>query len=165
VPLDATLDMSFWINAYRAGLLSHVVRRFRLHCAPQVLAEFGQQFTSGRDFRRRMQMGEIGVVAPATLHLPEFNLGERAAISVAIEHPGWILLMDDYRPFLEATRRGLTAVSTPMLAVALYSEGMVDADETLTVLGRLAAIQTVSPHLIAASLATIGRASGYASGR
>ncbi len=99
------------------------------------------------------------------MHISEFNLGERAAISLAIDHPTWTLLLDDYRPFLEATRRGLDVVSTPMLAVALYSEGAADAGETLVSLGRLAAIQTVSPHLLAASLATIGRASGYASGR
>lgn len=164
MPQDASLDTSFWINAYRSGLLYHVVRRFRLHCAPEVAVEFGPQFGSGRDFWRRLQAGEIGVVAPTALHLLEFNLGERAAISVAIDHPDWILLLDDYRPFLEATRRGLTVISTPMLAVALYSEGMADAGETLASLGRLAAIQTVSPHLIAASLVTIGRASGYASG-
>jgi hypothetical protein len=165
VPPDATLDTSFWINANRAGLLAHVIHRFRLHCAPQVAAEFGQQFGIGRDFWQRVQLGEIEVVVPTALHIREFNLGERAAISLAIDHSDWFLLLDDYRPFLEATRRGLNVVSTPMFAVTLYSEGMIDAEETLAALGRLAAIQTVSPHLIAASLAPIGRSRGYAGRR
>jgi hypothetical protein len=71
VPPDATFDTSFWINAYRAGLLAHVIRRFRLHCAPQVAAEFGQQFGIGRDFWQRVQLGEIEIVAPTALHIHE----------------------------------------------------------------------------------------------
>ena len=158
------LDTSFWINAYRSDLLPHVLRRFTLHSAPQVAAEFEEQFASGQEFWHRLRAGDIIENAPAALYIQEFNLGERAAISLAIEHNDWFLLLDDYKPFVEAARRGLKVVSTPMFAVTLYDEGVIDAAQTLTILGRLAAIQTVSPHLIAASLKPHGRTSN-ASGR
>jgi len=157
VPPDATLDTSFWINAYRVGLIPQVARRFTLHCAPDVQSEVKEWAESGRDFWRRVRSGEIRAATPSALHLQEFSAGERAAISLVIEHPDWFLLLDDYRPFVEATRRVLKAVSTPMLVVTLYRESAISTEEALSMLGGLAAIQTVSPHLIAGSLAPLGR--------
>ena len=83
---DATLDTSFWINAHQAGILTFVLDRFQLSCVPQVAAEFEEQFPSGHEFWERVRSGEIAITAPSAMHLRDFNLGERAAISLVV-HP------------------------------------------------------------------------------
>jgi len=113
-------------------------------------------YPSGREFLDSVKRGELVQASPSRLYLADFGPGERAVISLAIEHPDWVLLLDDVRPFREATTRGLSVVCTPVLTVALFREGMINAGEALHTLTRLAALQTVSPHLIAAALAQLG---------
>ncbi len=90
----------------------------------------------------------------------EFGPGERAAINLTLGHPDWVILMDDRRPFLEAERRGLKALCAPALLVQLFVEGRIDARLALEMMARLAAMQTISPDLIAAALAHLGRVLG-----
>ena len=154
---NATLDSSFWINAHRSGLLPQLLERYALYYTPEVAAELRPSFASGRESWRLAQEGVL-VEAPACLReVQSFGLGERSAINLALEHRDWILLMDDRRPLLEATRLGLRVLSSPVLALQLFSEGRLDATRTLQVLARLAALQTVSPDLLAAALAHLGR--------
>lgn len=143
---DATLDTSFWVNAHRSGLLPYVLQRFILHYAPDVALELPESNPSGREFWRLVRAGEVIEVTPAALHLREFGAGERAAISVAIEHPDWGLLLDDYPAYRACLRLGLTVVSTPLLAVTMYDEGGITNEQVLTFLFRLERIGTVSPH-------------------
>jgi predicted nucleic acid-binding protein len=152
---EATCDTSFWINADRCGLLPYVFQRWTIWVAPQISAEMNELYPSGQEFRRRVRSRQVGERAPAALHIQEFNLGERAAISLALEHPDWLFLIDDYRPHLVAGRLGLTVISTPTLVLALYTEGTITAEAALVFLGRLAAMGTVSPHLFVASLAQL----------
>jgi predicted nucleic acid-binding protein len=156
VKTSGTFDTSFWIKAHRARLLPHVLARYELRFAPEVGRELEAQFPSGREFWDRVLDGTLTEAAPAAIHVTDFGPGERAAMSLAIEHPAWTLLLDDVRPFREAASRGLSVVCTPVLAIALFREGAMDASETLTALARLAALQTVSPHLITAALAHLG---------
>ncbi|MGQ9573268.1 MAG: hypothetical protein ACUVV3_08820 [Dehalococcoidia bacterium] len=76
-------------------------------------------------------------------------------MNLALEHPDWILLMDDRKPLLEAQRLGLKTVCTPVLIAELYVDGQLDMGEAVESLARLAAMQTVSPTLIEASLAQL----------
>lgn len=165
VKQNATLDSSFWINAHRSGLVVCVTERFRLHYTPAVGAELREEFRSGREFWRLVREGVLPEVIPQLNEVKDFGPGERAAINVALEHRDWILLMDDRRPFLEAERRRLKVLCTPALVVDLYTVGKLDAARALRVLARLAAMQTVSPDLIAASLAHLGASSKEKGGR
>ena len=129
---------------------------YDLRYAPAVGAELAPQFPSGQEFWQQVRAGALVEVTPAAEPVREFGPGERAAINLALEHPDWILLLDDQRPFQEASRLGLRVLCTPVLAVALFSDGTIDAEQALLLLARLAALQTVSPHLIAAALAQLG---------
>lgn len=157
VKQNATFDSSFWINAHRSGLLPHVLARYNLVYPPAVAAEMRTGFPSGQEFAGLVQAGRLTEVAPLSMQFQGFGPGEREAINVALEHPEWVLLMDDHRPFQEAARLGLRVLCTPVFTVSLFDEGALTARQTLVILARLAALQTVSPHLLAAALAHLGR--------
>jgi predicted nucleic acid-binding protein len=157
VKQNATLDSSFWINAHRSGLLPYVLDRYDLTYASHVAEELREDFPAGREFWRLVRLGRLTEVEPIDDHLRNFGPGERSAISVAIEHRDWVLLLDDQRPFQEAARIGLWVLCSPVVVVALHIEGTIDANKALTILARLAAIQTVSPTLIALALSQLGK--------
>jgi predicted nucleic acid-binding protein len=153
----ATLDTSFWVNVQRVGLLPYVQSRYRLCYAPDVAGEMSQTFASGREFWRLARGGLLTEVAAASQHVRDLGPGERAAIDLALEHPDWILLLDDQTPYQEAVQRELRVLCSPVLVAAMFSEGALDARRAMLVLARLAALQTVSPHLLAAAIAHVGR--------
>ena len=155
VKQSATLDSSFWINAHRCGLLPFVLDRFELHYAPAVGVELKEEFASGREFWRLARLGTLNEVTPEAETVVTFGAGERAAMNVALQHPDWILLVDDRRPLIEAQRLGLKAICTPVLIAELVSGGQIEMSEALGMLARLAEMQTVSPVLIEASLAQL----------
>ena len=155
---NATFDASFWINAHRAGLVDLLTARYRLHYAPAVAVELREAFPSGRAFWARVRGGELAEAGAEREAVREFGAGERAAINLALEHPEWVLLLDDQRPFRAAAERGLRVICSPVLVVALYEEGRLDAAGAIAALARLAALGTVSPHLLAAALAQLGAA-------
>ncbi len=145
---DATFDTSFWVNAYRAGLLPYVLARFALHYAPEVAVELPDTNPPGRHFQSLARTGMIIEIITGAQHIHEFGVGERAAISVAIEHPGWVLLLDDYRPYTVAVNRGINVTCSPPRAVTLYDEQVFSEEQFLEALARLYAIGTVSPRLL-----------------
>lgn len=73
-------------------------------------------------------------------------------MNLALQHPEWVLLVDDRRPLVAAQRLGIKTICTPVLLTDLFSAGEIDLTEALQYLARLAAMQTVSPVLIEASL-------------
>lgn len=157
VKQNATLDSSFWINAHRAGILSYLLDRYSLAYEPAVAAEMDEGFPSGREFWRLARQGSLTEVRGVLARVQEYGAGERAAMNLVLEHPDWLLLLDDQRPFQLAMQLGLKVVCTPTLVISLLAEGVVSAEEALFALARLAALQTVSPHLLAAALAQLGR--------
>ncbi|MBI4310687.1 MAG: hypothetical protein HY681_02805 [Chloroflexi bacterium] len=155
---NATLDSSFWINAHRSGLLPNVLELFAIHYAPAVALELRETFPSGREFWRLAQEGQVTEAVPKLEVFRSFGPGERGAINLALEHRDWTLLMDDRTPFVESVRLGLKALCTPVLVAQLFVEGALDAPTALEALARLAAMQTLSPDLLALALAQIGKA-------
>lgn len=149
---NATLDTSFWSNAHRAGLVPAVLEPYALHFSAAVGAELVESFPSGREFWRLARAGTLIEVPGATSVVREFGPGEREAINLALEHRDWVLLMDDRRPLERATALGLKVLCTPVLVVALASEGSISTGEAVATLARLAAMQTVSPTLISVAL-------------
>ena len=128
---------------------------FELHYAPTVAAELKEQFASGREFWRLVREGVLTEVRPVAEVVRTFGPGERAAMDLALEHPDWILLVDDRRPLIEAQRLGIKTVCTPVLVVDLLERGRLTRRGAVEALARLAALRTVSPPLIEAALADI----------
>jgi hypothetical protein len=145
----ATFDTSFWVNAFRAGLLSMVRERFILHYAPEVARELPATNPPGREFQRVVEAGELSEVQPSMSLVTEFGPGERAAMNLAQEHPEWTLLLDDYRPYRVSVERGVRVLCSPLLAVRLYDEGAISKEQLTSILNRLEAIRTVGPRLLA----------------
>jgi predicted nucleic acid-binding protein len=164
VKRHATFDTSFWVHAFRTGLLPHLREQFVLHAPPAVAQELPDSNPGGREFRRLLREGEVHEIGPASLHLREFGAGERAAISVAIEHPDWVLLIDDRRAFEQAVRLGLDVLCSPVIVVRAYRDRTLTAEDALALLGNLAALGTLSPHLVTAALAMLGRPRGDTGG-
>lgn len=154
---SATLDTSFWINAHRSGLAPYVLDRFRLTAASEVAEELVPAFESGREFWRLRREGVVTLQEASSAGVREFGRGERGAMNLALEHPDWLLLIDDRRPLEAAVQLGLRVLCTPVLAVQLYGQGALSGDSTLRILATLAAMGTVSPTLLSGSLAQLGQ--------
>ena len=152
---NATLDSSFWINAHRSRLLPHILERFAIHYAPAVAAELSLNFASGREFWRLVGEGVLTEAVPQVDEVRALGSGERAAMNLALEHPDWVLLVDDRRPLIEAQRMGLKTLCTPVLMVDLFEKGQWRLQDAVQSLARLAAMQTVSPPLLEAALAQL----------
>jgi predicted nucleic acid-binding protein len=161
----ATLDTSFWINAFRAGLLRWLVELFRLAVTDAVVEEI------------RYPARHLGVPAPDTAvleewlangtlqrenpsrALPLFGPGEAAAMALA-EEQGYMLLMDDGRPYQYAKGRGLRVIGTPDLVVVLYDRQHVMLQEARTMLRSLLGVSTRIVEAAGAMLEDIARARG-----
>ena len=148
VKQSATLDTSFWINAHRAGLAPFVVQRFDLYVSREVAGELSRAYEAGRDFWNLMSEGKIAQADPAPELIRLFGRGERSAMNLALEHLDWVLLMDDRRPYEEASKRGLKAVCSPVLVVQLFRESVLSLVEAHRFLAELEYFDTVSPSLI-----------------
>ena len=155
VKQSATLDSSFWINAHRTGLLPYLQTRYRLTYPPAVARELDERFASGAEFWRLVRNGELDEVGCIADRIGQFGSGEREAINVGLEHPDWLVFLDDRRPFEEATRLGVRAVCSPALVVMLAREAAVTKEEALTLLARLAGLGRLSPRLIDSALAAL----------
>jgi len=94
VKQSATLDSSFWINAHKSRLSSYLLAEFDITCASGVCAEISTAFSSGREFWRLVQEEQIKTSLLREVVFEGFGLGEREAISLALEHPGWV-----FQPF------------------------------------------------------------------
>jgi len=92
--------------------------------------------------------GVIEVVAPRQDRIGVFGPGERGAVSLALEHRDWALLLDDLRPFVHAATLGISVVCSPLLVVDLYEDRRVTAAEAHKLLGALAGRGTMSPRLL-----------------
>jgi hypothetical protein len=107
----ATLDTSFWINAFRAGLLSRLGELFHLAVTDAVVEEIcyparqlGVPAPDTMVLEEWLASGKLRRENPSRV-LPLFGPGEAAAITLA-EEQGYFLLMDDGRPYQYAKARG-----------------------------------------------------------
>ena len=162
---NATLDTSFWINAFRAGLLEWLGELFRLAVTDAVREEI------------RYPVRHLGVPSPDTAvleewlaggklrqenpkrALPWFGPGEAAAIALA-EEQGYFLLMDDGRPYQYAKSRGIRVIGTPDLVVVLYDGQKVTLQEARVRLGSLLGVSARIVEAASALLEAVARERG-----
>ncbi len=155
VKQNATLDSSFWIHATAGRFVEQLLEDFDVSVPPAVAEELTEDYPSGARLHGLVREARVRVVAAESATLERFGPGERAAINLAIENPGWVLLMDDLRPFRAAEELGLAPVSSAVYAASLYRRGVLDEGEVLAVLARLAARSTLSPRLIDLALTQV----------
>jgi hypothetical protein len=143
VKQNASLDASFWINAYDADLIRFLPDYFRLFVCRSVAGEI------------RYPLDMLGIKEAAcpslfvewcksgiiTLEDPRkpvnwYLAGENAAIALAIER-GYFLLIDDANPYHFAKAQSLKVVGTADLAVFLYDQGHLTFAETTVAINAL----------------------------
>lgn len=162
---NATLDTSFWINAFRAGLLEWLGEPFRLAVTDAVLEEICYPVRS------------LGVPSPDTMileewlsggklrrenpkqALPWFGPGEASAIAL-VEEQGYFLLMDDGRPYQYAKARGIRVVGTPDLVVVLYDGQKVTLQEARRMLSSLLGVSARIVEAASTLLEAVAREKG-----
>ena len=155
VKQSATLDTSFWIHAHKAGLSTSVLDDFELHCSLVVAAELKEDFEAGRLFWKLVQDGQVLRAESRLDAVTMFGSGERSAMNLALEHPGWFLLIDDWRPLEAAQNLGIPAICSPVLVVKMFREGKLQLGEALRSLTRLTRTGTVSPRLLTPAAALL----------
>ncbi len=140
--LNVSLDASFWINAYRGGLVNYLSDYFTLF-VPQVVANeierpsaiTGLPTAAGLKFREWRLRGHITIQNPQQ-SVDWFHAGENAAIGLAIEQHYW-LLIDNGQPYRFSLAQGLTVIKTPDLALFLFDAGKLSYQETYQAIHRL----------------------------
>jgi len=157
VKQNATLDSSFWIHATVSNVIEYLLDDFDLHVPSAVAGELSEDYPSGARLHGLIRASAVTVQEARSAAVDRFGPGERAAMDLAIENRGWVLLMDDLRPFRAAEEMGLAPVSSPVYAASLYERGTLDEPAVLTVLARLAARSTVSPQLIDVALRQVAQ--------
>lgn len=143
VKQNASLDASFWINAYNADLVRFLPDYFVLFACSVVVQEIRYPLDVLRIEEAAgpslfVEWCESGVI---TVQDPEkpvdwFQKGENAAIALAIEH-GYFLLMDDANPYHFAKSKHLKVIGTAELAVFLYDQGQLSHEESAAAVKRL----------------------------
>lgn len=130
---SAVVDTSFWSAACHLGLETFLYELFirPLVMPAQVIQEvFWQPPRKAQrvyPYQQRLKIAledeRITCRDPAEPY-HRFGAGERACIGLAREE-GLILLINDYRPYDEARRLGITVMSVPELVVTLAAAGIV----------------------------------------
>ena len=143
VKQNASLDASFWINAYDANLVEFLPEYFVLFVCGMVAQEIrypldvlGVEGAAGPSLF--VEWCESGVI---TLQDPRepvdwFEKGENAAIALAMERGYW-LLMDDANPYHYAKSKNLKVVGTAELTVFLYDQGRLSYGEATATVKKL----------------------------
>lgn len=144
----AAFDTSFWVHAFGVGLLPMILQRYALWYAPAVALELPTSFASGREFRRLVKSGGLHQREPTGDQVGLFGPGERATINLVLEHPDWVLLLDDRRPFDWAEAHGIAAICSPLLVVDWFQEGTLELSAAEHLLAALTAPGTMSPVLL-----------------
>jgi predicted nucleic acid-binding protein len=148
VIVPAVLDASFWINAVRCGIASHLADYFSLVVTPVVAAELSvllqlpQPPEPATLFQEWLRDGRIQVVAPERA-LTRIDVGENEAIALAQEQ-GWALLIDNSAP-RDWSRgpAGLRVIDSPAFAILLYDHGRLTYPQCTAALAQSRAARRV----------------------
>lgn len=140
---NASLDASFWINAFGAGLVQFLSDYFVLFVCDEVAREITYPLDVLRIadaagpslFRQWCSAGHITQQNPEQ-PVDWFQPGENAAIALASKRGYW-LLMDDANPYHRARSKGLRVIGSAELAVFLYDQGRLTYSQALQALRQI----------------------------
>lgn len=161
---NASLDASFWINAFDGGVVQFLPEYFNLFVC-RVAAEeirypldvLGIPAAAPSLFDQWCKSGTVALQDPQA-RVNWFQRGENAAIALAIEH-GYFLLIDDASPYHFAKSQGLKVVGTMDLAVFLYDQGRLSYSAAVSTIKALRASEKLKREAMIA-LEIVARAKG-----
>jgi predicted nucleic acid-binding protein len=138
----ASLDSSFWINAFRCGVSSYLAKYFDLYVAPAVreeilcpLADLGVVSRDAELFNDWLKTRKIHVESPKRVR-PLFQGGEPEAIALA-HAKKCLLLIDDSNPYHAARKLGIHVVGTPDFLTFLFFQNELESSVALSKLNAL----------------------------
>ena len=154
----ASLDSSFWINAYRAGLTADLLDYFLVRVCTEVAEEIRRPLAMGVEsmdavlFDALVKKRQIEL-EDADHRLTRFGPGEAMAIALAQER-GYVLLIDDSRPHEYARANGIRCVTTVDLIVFMFDQGRCSYDIASQ---KIASTIGISPRLRQQATAVLDR--------
>jgi predicted nucleic acid-binding protein len=123
----ASIDASFWINAWQSGITHFLPEYFEIFACSVVAGEVqhvssitGRLIPSGQLFQDWLSAGQVQIQDPQKA-VDWYHPGENAAIGLAIER-NYTVLIDDKHPYHLAKSRGIQVVTTPELIALLYTK-------------------------------------------
>ncbi len=159
----AVVDTSFWGAAVALGVDAYLTTLFRrpLWMPRAVIDEVMAQNPEapGRVYPRQVRLavaledGRVQEWDPEQPY-PRFGRGEAACLGVALQHRCHLLL-NDRRPYQEALRLGIAAVSVPEVVGILAGRGTISAHTARVWLDALR--DTVAEEMIDAVERILGR--------
>jgi predicted nucleic acid-binding protein len=147
----ATFDSSFWVHAVYLDLVEFLLEDFELICTKAVENELGRDNPTSRQLKQLLAEKSIKRAAPRSEKIKLYGDGERAAINLALER-GWLLLIDDWRPYEAAQAVGVEVVNSLAYLIGLYEQKRISVERVLQALAKMTRRGTLRPEWIQSGL-------------
>lgn len=150
----ATFDSSFWVHAVYLDLVEFLFADFDLICTKAVENELGGDNPTSRQLKQLLAEKSIKRAAPRSEKIKLYGDGERAAINLALER-GWLLLIDDWRPYETAQAVGVEVVNSLAYLIGLYEQKRISLERVLQALAKMTRRGTLRPEWIQSGLRVV----------
>ena len=150
----ATFDSSFWVHAVYLDLVEFLFADFDLICTKAVENELGGNNPTSRQLRQLLAEKNIKRAAPRSEKIKLYGDGERAAINLALER-GWLLLIDDWRPYEAAQAVGVEVINSLAYLIGLYEQKRISLERVLEALAKMTRRGTLRPEWIQSGLRVV----------
>ncbi len=150
----ATFDSSFWVHAVYLDLVEFLFADFDLICTKAVENELGGDNPTSRQLKQLLAEKSIKRAAPRLEKIKLYGDGERAAINLALER-GWLLLIDDWRPYEAAQAVGVEVVNSLAYLIGVYEQKRISLERVLQALTKMTRRGTLRPEWIQSGLRVV----------
>lgn len=150
----ATFDSSFWVHAVYLDLVEFLLADFDLICTKAVENELGRDNPTSRQLKQLLAEKRIRRAASRSEKIKLYGDGERAAINLALER-GWLLLIDDWRPYEAAQAVGVEVVNSLAYLIGLYEQKRITLERALQALAKMTRRGTLRPEWIHSALRVV----------
>jgi len=150
----ATFDSSFRVHAVYLDLVEFLLADFDLICTKAVENELGRDNLTSRRLKQLLTEKSIKRAAPRSEKIKLYGDGEQAAINLALER-GWLLLIDDWRPYEAAQAVGVEVVNSLAYLIALYEQRRISLERVLQALAKMTRRGTLRAEWIQSGLRVV----------
>lgn len=150
----ATFDSSFWVHAVYLDLVEFLLADFDLICTKAVENELGRDNPTSRQLKQLLAEKRIRRAASRSEKIKLYGDGERAAINLALER-GWLLLIDDWRPYEAAQAVGVEVVNSLAYLTGLYEQKRILLERVIQALAKMTRRGTLRPEWIQSGLRVV----------
>ena len=162
--VKASLDASFWINAYQCGLTLFLPEYFQIFVCSEVEREILYPLTTkGPPVAPALWFQEwcnTGIITRQELLQPVnwFPVGKNTAIALAIEN-NYLLLIDDQNAYHFARSRGIKVTNSVDFVLLLYNANKLSYPTAVSTISRLGLGKDLARTALA-GLAVLARRKG-----